>query len=73
MLCDITCVSAVLLDITGIMFHKKFMDEIFQPQEVYSKKSMRTILERFAHASVMRLNVSSMDKVVVELTSITII
>jgi len=47
------------------MFNKRFMDEIFKPQEVYSKKSLRTILERFAHASVMRLNPSSMDKVII--------
>ena len=56
-------VSAVLLDITGVMFNKRFMDEVFKPQEVYPKKSLRAILERFAHASVMRLNPSSMDKV----------
>jgi len=57
-------VSAVLLDIVGVMFNKRFMDEVFKPQEVYPKKSLRAILERFAHASVMRLNPSSMDKVV---------
>jgi len=61
----IYCLSAVLLDITGVMFNKKFMDEVFKPQEVYPKKSLRAILERFAHASVMRLNPSSMDKVVI--------
>jgi len=60
----VQCVSAVLLDITGVMFNKRFMDEVFKPQEVYPKKSLRAILERFAHASVMRLNPSSMDKVV---------
>ena len=58
------CLCAVLLDITGVMFNKKFMDEVFKPQEVYPKKSLRAILERFAHASVMRLNAASMDKVV---------
>ena len=59
------CVTAVLLDITGVMFNKRFMDEVFKPQAVYPKKSLRAILERFAHASVMRLNPASMDKVVV--------
>jgi len=54
---------AVLLDITGVMFNKRFMEEIFTPQELYPKKSLRAIHERFAHASVMRLNPSSMDKV----------
>jgi len=57
------CVSAVLLDIIGVMFNKRFIDEIFKLQEVYPKKSLHAILERFAHASVMRLNPSSMDKV----------
>ena len=45
------------------MFNKRFMDEVFKPQEVYPKKSLRAILERFAHSSVMRLNPASMDKV----------
>jgi len=57
-------VSAVLRDITAVMFHKTFIDAVFKPHEVYPKKSMRVILERFAHSSVMRLIPSSMDKVV---------
>jgi len=58
-------VIAVLLDMTGVMFNKRFMDEVFKPQEVYPKKSLRAILERFAHASVMRLNPTSMEKVLI--------
>lgn len=45
------------------MFNKKFMDELFKPQELYSKKALRTVFDRLAHASIMRLNAASMDKV----------
>ena len=61
--CIVYWIFAVLFDITGVMFNKRFMDEVFKPQEVYPKKSLRAILERFAHSSVMRLNPASMDKV----------
>lgn len=39
------------------------MDELFKPQELYSKKALRTVYDRLAHASIMRLNQASMDKV----------
>ncbi|XP_013087262.2 protein OSCP1-like isoform X1 [Biomphalaria glabrata] len=52
----------VLTDIVSTMFNKKFMDEIFKPQNLYSKKAMRTVFDRIAHASIMRLNAASMDK-----------
>lgn len=45
------------------MFNKKFMEELFKPQELYSKKALRTVYDRLAHASIMRLNQASMDKV----------
>lgn len=54
---------AVLHDITGTMFNRRFMEELFKPQELYSKKAMRTVFDRLAHASIMRLNSASMDKV----------
>ena len=54
---------AVLHDIIATMFHKRFMDELFKPQPLYSKKAMRTVFDRLAHASIMRLNAASMDKV----------
>lgn len=50
-------------DITATMFNKRFMEELFKPQELYSKKAMRTVFDRLAHASIMRLNAASMDKV----------
>ena len=56
-------VSTVMNDIISTMFNQKFMDELFKPQELYSKKALRTVYDRLAHASIMRLNQASMDKV----------
>ena len=53
----------VLNDIVATMFNKRFMEELFKPQPLYSKKAMRTVFDRLAHASIMRLNAASMDKV----------
>ncbi|XP_046574652.1 protein OSCP1-like [Haliotis rubra] len=52
----------VLNDIVQTMFNKRFMEELFKPQTLYSKKAMRTVFDRLAHASIMRLNAASMDK-----------
>ncbi|XP_029805513.1 protein OSCP1 isoform X2 [Suricata suricatta] len=52
----------VLNDIISTMFNQKFMEELFKPQELYSKKALRTVYDRLAHASIMRLNQASMDK-----------
>ncbi|XP_078279498.1 protein OSCP1 [Rhinoraja longicauda] len=52
----------VMNDIVSTMFNKKFMEELFKPQELYSKKALRTVYDRLAHASIMRLNQASMDK-----------
>jgi hypothetical protein len=53
----------VMQDIVSSMFGEKFLDEIFRPQELCSRKALRTIFEKLAHTSIMRLNESSMDKV----------
>ncbi|XP_077193403.1 protein OSCP1 isoform X1 [Paroedura picta] len=52
----------VMNDIVTTMFNEKFMEELFKPQELYSKKALRTVYDRLAHASIMRLNQASMDK-----------
>ncbi|XP_015504485.1 protein OSCP1 isoform X5 [Parus major] len=52
----------VMNDIITTMFNKKFMEELFKPQDLYSKKALRTVYDRLAHASIMRLNQASMDK-----------
>nr|ACO14509.1 OSCP1 [Esox lucius] len=53
----------VMNDIITTMFNKKFLEELFKPQELYPKKALRTVFDRLAHASIMRLNQASMDKV----------
>lgn len=58
--------SLVMNDIITTMFNKKFLEELFKPQELYSKKALRTVFDRLAHASIMRLNQASMDKVLSE-------
>lgn len=57
-----TNLFTVLNDIISTMYNKRYMDEIFKPQELHSKKAMRTVFDRLAHASIMRLNAASMDK-----------
>ena len=49
-------------DILCTMLNKRFMVELFKPQDAYSKKAMRIVFDRLAHASIMRLNAASMDK-----------
>ncbi|XP_076373436.1 organic solute carrier partner 1 [Tachypleus tridentatus] len=52
----------VINDIVGTMLNLKFVEELFKPQELYSKKALRSVFEKLAHASIMRLNTASMDK-----------
>ena len=52
----------VLGDIGRTLLASKFIEELFRPQECYTTKSLRTIFERIAHSSIMRLSESSMDK-----------
>lgn len=50
-------------DIVGAMFSKALMEELMQPQDVYSHRALRYMLTRLAHTSIMRLNSTSMDRV----------
>lgn len=45
------------------MFGKAFMDELVKPQRLYSHRTLKTVLTRVAHASIMRLSPASMDRV----------
>lgn len=49
-------------DIIGIMLNRRFVEELFKPQELYSRRALRTVFDKLAHASIMRLNAPSMDK-----------
>ena len=52
----------VLQDIVKTMLSKKFIEEVFRPQAMYSLVETRQIFIRLAHSSIMRLNESSMQK-----------
>ncbi|XP_071356933.1 protein OSCP1a [Trachinotus anak] len=52
----------VMNDIVGTMYSKAFMDELLKPQQLYSHRTMKTVLTRLAHTSIMRLNPASMDR-----------
>ncbi|XP_061737509.1 protein OSCP1a isoform X2 [Nerophis ophidion] len=52
----------VLKDIVGTMFSQAFMDELLKPQQMYSHRTMKVVLTRLAHVSIMRLNPVSMEK-----------
>jgi hypothetical protein len=53
----------IMSDIVSNMFSVRFLEEIFRPQELCSRKALKIIFERLAHTSIMRLNETSMDKV----------
>ncbi|XP_076066677.1 organic solute carrier partner 1 [Oratosquilla oratoria] len=49
-------------DIVAIMLNRRFVEELFKPQPMYSRKALRTVFDKLAHGSIMRLNQPSMDK-----------
>ena len=45
------------------MFNRKFIEEIFlKHQSLHNKRILRAMFDKLAHASIMRLNATSMDK-----------
>lgn len=54
---------SVMSDVVGAMFSRTFMDELLKPQQLFSHRTTKTVLTRLAHASIMRLNPDSMDRV----------
>lgn len=54
--------SKVLQDVVKTMLSKKFVEELFRAQEMYSMQSTRQIFEKLAHSSIMKLNATSMNK-----------
>ena len=55
--------SKVLQDVVKTMYSKKFLEELFRPQETFSVASTKQIFEKLAHSSIMKLNSTSMSKV----------
>ncbi len=56
--------TKVLHDVLKSMFFPRFIQELFRPQDAFSLASTRQIFDRLAHSSIMRLNGSSMDKLI---------
>ncbi|XP_037549107.1 protein OSCP1-like [Nematolebias whitei] len=52
----------VMSDIVGTMCSRTFIDELLKPQQLFSHRTTKTVLTRLAHASIMRLNPASMDR-----------
>jgi hypothetical protein len=44
------------------MFSRSFLEELFRPQALYRSKEARAVFDRLAHSSIMKLNNTSMDK-----------
>jgi len=51
-------------DVIRALFSEKFIDEIMRPQEIFSTSSIKKIFEKLAHSSIMRINATSMSKVI---------
>ena len=50
-------------DIVSTMFNRRFIEEIFgKHQPIYSRRVLKTMFDKLAHASIMKLNSNSMDK-----------
>ena len=50
-------------DIVSTMFNRRFIEEIFaKHQPIHSRRVLKTMFDKLAHASIMRLNCNSMDK-----------
>jgi hypothetical protein len=49
-------------DTASIMLNEKFLTQLFQPQAVYNTTALRKLFEDLAHASILRLDAESMNK-----------
>jgi len=57
-----TRTKRILGVVLASLLQPSFVEELFRPREAYSVRATRIVFERIAHASVMRLNKQSMDK-----------
>ena len=53
----------VVCDVVGQMLDESCLREIFKYQAMYDRKGLKTVFDRLAHSSIMRMNSASMDKV----------
>lgn len=54
--------AKVLVDITGAVFNASLVREVFRPHNAITFAILRSIFEKLAHSSIMRLNEPSMSK-----------
>nr|XP_039257319.1 protein OSCP1-like [Styela clava] len=54
--------NKVMGEIVVNMFSKTFMEDLFKPQAIYSRRAMRSLFEKLVHSSIMRVDADSMEK-----------
>jgi hypothetical protein len=54
--------TRVIKDIGNVLFNKKFQTELYIHKKPYFHQEIKSIFESFVHASIMRLNTTSMNK-----------
>ena len=52
----------VLQDVSNAMFSEELMNQVHKPQLMLSVRAVRSLFERIAHSSIMKLSESSMEK-----------
>jgi S-adenosylmethionine synthetase len=65
---DIVKARKVLNDVVRTMFAASFVDQLFDSQKMFSVQFTRQIFDKVAHSSIMKLNETSMNKVLQPLT-----
>ena len=54
--------TKVIKDIGNVLYNKKFQSELYSHKKPYLHQEVKSIFESFVHASIMRLNTTSMNK-----------
>lgn len=52
----------VIKDIGNILFNKKFQNDLYLHKKPFKHQEVKSIIESFAHSSIMRLNSTSLNK-----------
>jgi len=55
--------SKIVNDSIKTLFSPQFIDQLFEPQKIFSLQYTKQIFNKVAHSSIMTLNESSMNKV----------
>lgn len=55
--------ARILNDSVKTMFAQSFIDQLFEPQKIFSINYTKTIFDKIVHSSIMTLNATSMSKV----------